>query len=192
MVVYSRYDDKLLVALLRESDENAFAGIYDRYWKRLFTLAYYRVRSKEEAEDIVHEIMLSLWQRRNVVQIESLSAYLAAAVKYKIFEFLDRKINAERATDLLPADAQPSGLDDAEARFIVPMLQKGIKELPEKCRIVFEYSRFHGKSHAQIAAELQISSKTVEKHINTALRRLRLSFKELLFFFILTFPPGSL
>lgn len=179
MQVYHTYSDEQLLALLKEGDQLAFEQIYSRYWKKLFSLSFHKLQSKHDAEDILHDIFTSIWLRRSSLDINSLEAYLAVAVKYKILEYFNKTIHhtpvsAESHEDL--ATTLPS--DQLDARILASLLSEKIQQLPEKCRIVFEQSRLEGKSNPEIARDLNISRKTVEKHISTALRQLRLNMKD--------------
>lgn len=181
MQVYKTYSDEQLLALLKNGDQLAFEQIYSRYWKKLFTLAFHKLQSKHDAEDIVHEIFASIWVRRLELQINLLEAYLAVAVKYKILEYFDKAIHHTPVSDESHANlATTLPSDQLDARILADLLSQKIQQLPEKCRIVFEQSRLEGKSNPEIARELNISRKTVEKHISTALRQLRLNMKDFL------------
>lgn len=183
MSCYENHTEEDLLALLNGDDEQAFTEIYNRYWKKLYAMAYERLKSKDLAEDVVHEVFLSLWQRRREAVIHSLHAYLAAATKYctlKIyagFTRTDMLVNEESARDTASGEAF------IDFRFLEQMIQHEINRLPEKCRLVFRYSRRDQMTNAEIARELSISTKAVEKHITRAIRRLRLSLKSLFHFF---------
>lgn len=180
MPPYQTYNDEQLLILLKEGDQPAFEQIYSRYWKKLFTLAYYKLQSRQDAEDIVHDIFASIWVRRSELTINSLEAYLAVAVKYKILEYFDKAIHytpVSEETHAGIATTLPS--DTLDSQLLSRLLEQKIRLLPEKCRIVFEQSRIAGKSNPEIARDLNISRKTVEKHISTALRQLRLNLKDL-------------
>jgi RNA polymerase sigma-70 factor (ECF subfamily) len=118
--------------------------------------------------------------RRSELHIQSLEAYLATAVKYKILEYFNRSFHQSLpATEEALADMTtvlPS--DQLDHQFLSRLLEEKIHLLPEKCRIVFQQSRVAGKSNPEIAKDLNISRKTVEKHISSALRQLRLSLKD--------------
>ena len=66
---YTTYNDNELLELLTNSDELAFTEIYNRYWEKLLAIGYYYLRHKQAAEDIVQEVMMSLWKRRNEIAI---------------------------------------------------------------------------------------------------------------------------
>lgn len=87
---YTTYSDEALVELLRHSDEAAFNEIYERYWKRMYAMAFLKLKKAPDAEDIVQDIFTSLWQKRASNSIESLEKWLSAATKYKIINKINR------------------------------------------------------------------------------------------------------
>lgn len=176
MTDYANYGDDALVQMMSTDDHNAFTEIYNRYWKRLYVLAYDRLRSRELAEDVVQDVLTGLWQRRGQTIIRSLPAYLATASRYAVFTQLS-KLTPVTTVEALPEAIQAVTDDTAQLYFLQQSMQEQLKQLPEKCRIVFDYSRNMGLSNKEIAAELHISEKAVEKHITKALQRLRLQFR---------------
>lgn len=161
---------------MAENNHDAFTEIYNRYWKKLFTVAANKVFELEEAREIVQNVFISLWDRRNVLQIEgSLSAYLAMSVKYRVINALDARFTRKKYLDSLVKDKD---FDDSTREWLEFMdlesrLSVLIAALPEKCRLVFELSRQKGYSNKEIAAELNISEKTVEAHLSKARKDLR-------------------
>jgi len=159
----------------------ALREIFDRYWERLYAIAYNRLGTAQGAEDVVQEVLSTLWIRRHDVQIDHLARYLSAAVKYAVFYEI-RKAE-RRSITRLDADQDhliSPGLTPEDAllfKGFTQQLESEIDSLPEKCRLVFRYSRDEGLSNKQIAEKLQISNKTVEAHISRAIRHLRTVFK---------------
>lgn len=176
MTDYANYGDDTLIQMMSKDDHNAFTEIYNRYWKRLYVLAYDRLRSRELAEDVVQDVLTGLWQRRGHTIIRSLPAYLATANRYAVFTQLSKLIPVT-TVEALPEAIQAVTDDTAQLHFLQQSMQEQLKQLPEKCRLVFDYSRNMGLSNKEIAAELNISEKAVEKHITKALQRLRLQFR---------------
>ena len=173
--------DQELVALLAQDNREAFTELYQRYWDKIFAVAIHRLGDVQEAEEVVQEIFLSLWARRNNLQLtHSLHTYLSVAVKYKVINHLARQHRRQLRLDELTNAAPPAPnsiaewLNEKELRI---QLEKGIANLPEKCRIVFLLSREENKTYAEIAAALNISQKTVEAHMSKALSTLRQSLK---------------
>lgn len=172
------YHEKELLERLSQDDEAAFKAIYLHYWKRLYALAFVKLGSKQSAEDIVQEVFAGLWIRRKKQIILSLEAYLATAVKYSIFRELAG--HRKRPVTGLSSDVEMPGDNIVELRLLQQMLDKDIGRLPQKCKLVFQYSRSHGMSNKEIAGHLNVSEKAVEKHITKAIRRLRNSMHQLM------------
>jgi RNA polymerase sigma-70 factor (ECF subfamily) len=179
------YDNKLLVSLLSKNDEPAFAEIYNRYWQKLFAIAYNRLKEFQEAEDVVHDVFASLWANRNKSEIESLENYLATSAKYMVLAKLKKKErkriynNSHHPTPVIDFPVETS----LHYKRILELVHSEIEKLPEKCRLIFRYSRNDGKPVQQIAKELSLSPKTVENQINKALKQLKLAAKSFLNFY---------
>lgn len=170
----STLTDHDLLTFLREGREEAFAEIYRRHWEKLLAVGLHYTQCKELAEEVVHDVFLRLWLQRTSVEINSLPAYLATAVKFSVFKALLKERRRSQIRARLPLSEVVSNDDEKiEARFLQEYFQGIIETLPEKCRIVFRYSREDSLSLAEIAARMNISQKTVESHMTKALKTLR-------------------
>ena len=185
MPEYTILREDQLVNLLRSGDELAFTEIYNRYWEKLLAIGYYHTQDKQAAEDIVHEVMISLWERKAGLQIQSLQAYLATAVKFSVFKAIARD---KRRRDLLAetvTDKHSSDIEDKlNARFLQEYLRGAVEELPAKAKLVFNYSRVDELSIKEIAIKMDLSPKAVEYHMTKALSALRNTLKKIKCFFI--------
>ena len=173
---YNDATDNDLLLLLKSDNEAAFTTLYNRYWKKLFVVASYRVGSLEEAEEIVQDIFTALWKRRNTLVLTSdLAKYLAVSVKYRVVKVLDKHYNKRRYIDSLVISEQVDNSTEERLSFdeLCEELAKYVKQLPERCQLVFRLSREDGLSQKQIAETLQISEKTVEAHLGKAFKTLR-------------------
>lgn len=180
---YQLYDDERLLSLIANDDEHAFHVLYDRYWKKLLAHALIKLGSAEEAEEIVQTVFINLWRRRHTLQLRfTLATYLASVLKYEIIEHLARQ-KKENAQKQLLISVRPvedhSTLEWLDYEQLQEDLERTIAALPEKCRLVFRLSREEGLSGKQIASTLNISPKTVEAHMNKALKFLRTSLQQL-------------
>ena len=177
MSAYLAYSDCELLDLLRSGDRSAFAEIYNRYWKSIFTVASNKIRQLEEAEEIVQDIFISLWNRREEIVITSnLNAYLSVSAKYRVIKVLAKRNQYDKyavhSQNVFPLTANSTD-DWFEFVELRSRLETLVEKLPEKCRLVFKASREEGYSQKQIAHEFGISEKTVEAHIGKALKSLR-------------------
>ena len=171
---YASVSDEDLLAALRGDDDRAFAELYRRYARPLVTTAFRKTGDGAVAEDLVHEVFLSLWLRRGEISVQgAVRVYLFSALKNRVISHYHRQATAalvplDDLRDLLPA---PADSDALLGEFYEHSLQK----LPERCREVFVMSR-SGYTMREIAQSLGISEKTVEVHIGKALRLLRAEF----------------
>ena len=177
---YHFHNNDLLLKLLSRGDELAFSEIYNRFWQKLFAVAYNRLNEMQEAEDIVHDVFASLWANRGKTRIESLENYLATATKYTVLAKIKRK-ERERiynSNTLHQAPVFELSIENSlHYKQILEFTKKEVENLPEKCRLIFKYSRNAGMPVKQIAKELNISPKTVENQLNKALKQLKLATK---------------
>jgi len=176
MDAYCSYSDQELTAFLKNGDKSAFTEIYNRYWKKMFTLACQKINDPEEAREIVQQIFIRLWERKDKLEINNtLGGYLSVSVKYRIINALNMHYVRKNYIDNLPAwseldDSTQEWLDFEEVKERLAIL---VSNLPEKCRIVFIMSREQGLSQKKIAETLNISEKTVEAHLSKAVKSLR-------------------
>ena len=171
------HEEKNLLDRLKLSDAEAFETIYNHYWKKLFAVAANKLQDLAEAEEVVQDIFMDLWRRRETLNITTcLSSYLSASVKYKVINVLARRHQQLRYQT---TSAQQNSASDCSTEHVLrfeELKEELIKEtakLPEKCRLVFQLSRDEGFSQKQIAIKLGISEKTVEAHLSKAIRTLR-------------------
>ena len=182
---YNSYSDDDLLSRLRNADEIAFTEIYNRYWEKLLAIGFFHLRSKQAAEDIVHEVMMSLWTRKKELAIQSLSSYLATAVKFSVFKSILRD---KRRRELQQGHAVPGSLNETmeklDALFLQGYLSQTIEQLPEKAKLVFTYSRERELTISQIAKKMNLSPKAVEYHMTKALRSIRDAVKKIKSIFV--------
>ena len=163
-----------LQQLLRTQPKQGFDRVFETYWQRLFSYAYQIYAEERICEDIIQEVFVSLWEKLEHTSIINPEGYLFRAVKYKVFNHLrDLKFTQEHQEVLeqiaMPARAEANlDYDDFET-----LVHREIDKLPPKCKTVFMLSRFEEVSNAEIAQRLNISIRTVEKHISDALKHLK-------------------
>jgi len=178
MTVYDKLTDQELISMLKTGNEQALTGIYFRYWDKLLVVAANHLDNIAEAEEILQDIFLSLWQRRETLELKySLATYLSVAVKYRIINLMDKqyrqRAKVEKSNQSFVEEFAPSAESLLLEKELMEQIALSVKQLPEKCRIVFTLSRMEGKSHKQIAAELDISEKTVVNHLTKAIKDIR-------------------
>jgi len=187
MTAYSSYTDADLLAFLRMGDKEAFTELYNRYWTLLFQVAANKTGSLAEAEEIVQDLFLDIWRRREQLEITSgVRTYLAVALKYRVINLLAQRNKRHRyeqyvSKKLSIADSSTEQwlgfheLDERIARLVA--------DLPDKCRLVYQLKKEKGYSQRDIALHLRISEKAVEAHVTRALKLLRTGIRALFFLF---------
>lgn len=179
--------ESVLFALLKQGDQTAFEEIYKRYWPQLYNAAYKRLPEKEKCKDIIQNIFISLWTRREDLALENPSAYLHTAVRFQVLKHVARNPKCSFLTEtfqdeLISPLASDAELLEKEAKDVLTLF---LAALPKKRRNIFVMHYFEGLSTAKIATELQISQKTVQNQLTTASHAIRLKLTHI--FIILHF-----
>lgn len=166
------------------NSEFNFDEIYVSYFPRMKRFAREYVLADADAENIVQDIFLHLWEKRDVFNVRiSLSSYLLSLVKNRCVDFLRHRVVVDSYSNELGVkllalqDVDHSFLSDENLEEI---LNNAINKLPEQCRVIFSKSRFEGKKYREIAEEMNLSVNTVENQMGIALKKLRVELKDYL------------
>lgn len=186
--------DRILVDRLKQSDRKSFEQIYEKYAVQLYSVCYRRIQDIEISNDIIHDILLSLWENRNRKDINNLRAYLFQALRYKIIDTFQQRSKTHKLYESYLVNLQQNyiGTDHAlRTKLFQELIKAEIDRLPRKMKEVFLLSREQNLTYEQIAQKLGISEQTVRSHMKHALRRLRvkLSFVIFLLFNYYFLPP---
>lgn len=180
---YSTLHDDVLMKLIRANDELAFTEMYNRYWEKLLAIAFHYTHDRQAAEDVLQEVMLSFWQRRGQVQIDSPSAYLATAIKFSVFKYIARlKRQKQIKEGILTVAAVNDVEDQLEAKFLQALLTGEIEQFSEKTGLIFAYRQHDDLSVKEIAGKMDLSPKSIEYHLSKAMHLLRSRIKKFNFF----------
>ncbi len=183
MSSYKSLTDNELFVLIKDGNKDAFEEIYGRFNGLLYLYARKIVQDEEEAKDIIQEIFIYLWSNPNIQLKTELSAYLYTAVRYKIFDWLDKnKSKSNYLASLSSFADQGDCITDyyiREKEFAL-IIEKEVSLLPPKMRQIFEMSRQQYLSQKEIATILDISDKTVKKQMSNAIKVLRLKLTSFL------------
>ncbi len=145
----------------------------------MISMAYNRTGDKEVAKEIVQDVFLSLWKRREEVRIRgSIKNYLLRAVKLEIIDYYRKKSRKEKHQHYLTENACQSSRSTEQTILFNELnlrISAMVDKLPAQCREVYLLSREKGLNNKEIALSMAVTEKTVESHLTKALKFLRSS-----------------
>lgn len=172
------------IQLLLSGDEGTFEQVYKHYLRRLHGYAISILRDADIAEGMVQNVFMKLWERKERLSFSgSLQAYLYGAVYNECLNHLrHQKVKGDHRLHVAHTmndndEATGAGMELLDLK---DKLQNAMNELPEKCRTVFQMSRFEDLKYQEIADRLDLSIKTVEAHMGRALKFLRIELADFL------------
>jgi len=169
---------------IKQLDKSTFEKLFRDYFIPLTAFAKKYVGDIDSAKEIVHDVFVNLWSKRETIDIEkSVKSYLYTSAYNRSLNYIRDKKKFE--TNITVEDnsihsSEWSFDNDIEALELEEKINKVISSLPEKCKQVFLMSRFEGLKYHEIAEKLNISIKTVESQMSKALKALRENLKDYL------------
>ncbi len=170
--------NKLVAKISLHDDERAFKEFFDLYYVRLFRLAQYYLESIHASEEIMSIVFTGVWNnRKKLISISKLDAYLLSSVKYKCINYIrDTKrndfisLNSEEVV-LKQACIDPAG--DLLNKELREKILHIINSLPPRCKLIFEMVKDDGLKYKEVAEILDISIKAVEAQVSKAMLTIR-------------------
>jgi len=165
--------------------EDLFEQVFKSHFKSLHSYACTIMRDPMPAEEIVQNIFLKLWEKKEEITIkENISVYLYRAVHNESLNYLrHRKVRSAYQSYAMRQHKQTEQEKPAE-KVVMKELEKklevALQELPEQCRTIFQLSRFEDLKYREIADRLGLSVKTIENQMGKALKLLRLKLVDFL------------
>jgi len=190
-------NEKNIFDNLRMGDEKAFEYVFNTYYARLYNYAKIILKNNHEAEEVVEETFIKIWENRSKIIIDtSLKSYLFRSVynlclnqikhtdvqnRYKAY-FTQHVLSDEHG-QFLNNDFPLSSIIEKE---LENSIEQAIQSLPEYCREIFLMSRYQNLKNEEIAEKLGVSINTVRTQISRALAKLRELLKEYIPFLLMT------
>jgi RNA polymerase sigma-70 factor (ECF subfamily) len=182
-------EEHKLITRLIEGDQTAFELLFHFYYPGLLVFTRKILLDADEAENIVQDFFVYLWQNKNKIKDSStLKGYFFMSVKNRALNFIkSRKIKDKTINELkLLVEQDPLYQPDL---FIESELQgkinKALNKLPNRTREIFVLSRTKGYSNDELAEMLDLSKRTVETQISNALKILRVELKDYMFIMLI-------
>ena len=153
---------------------NDFKSLFDQYYQGLKSFIYYKIGDIEAAEDIVQEVFLKLWDRRDKIDMKTVKSFLfTIANNMSINHLKHRTIVFNFARNGQSTSAATSPQFELEMQEFKENLEKLLAAMPEKSRVVFLMNRIEKLTYNEIADRLGLSVKAIEKRMSNALSFLR-------------------
>ena len=169
------HTEKKLIALLKSGNILAFNQLFEVYSSKLFLFAKGYLKSVEDSEELVQDVFTTIWEKREQLKPElSFKSYIFTIAFNVIKKHFRQKamfkkfVNAELLEESSIETTQKIDYNSLKNRIL-----EIAQSLPEKRRDVFIKSRFEGFSNKEIAEELGLSKKTIENHLNLALKEIK-------------------
>lgn len=158
------------------SDQAAYKELYIIFYRPLLQFAYSFVRSHETAEEIVSDVFVNLWKKREALtDIHNLKLYLFVSTKNTALNYLRAQKKPLLQAEQYQVQLQSIYFDPERLMITAEMVnrvQAAIRKLPPRCQLVFKLVKEDGLKYREVAELLNLSLKTVENQMTTATRRL--------------------
>lgn len=185
-----------IISRMISGDINAFKLLFECYYPqvRFFTLGI--VKDSFVADDIAQNVFIKVWTKRELIDSErKFNNYLYSITKNEITDYF-RSLVISESLDSISSLKDDDHTDEMiesvyDLSHIKELVMKEVDNMPPQRRIVFMMSRLQGLTNEEIASKLEISKRTVERHLNMALNILREKLRGFLYWvatlFILSF-----
>ena len=169
-------DEHILLNRLKSGDQDAFKIVFERYFKLLFVLACNKLKSEEDAEDLVQELFVDFWEKKKFLYVhESLKYYLFQSVRNRCLNRLDRQKGKKKHADnyLINTPREYLQASRLENKELQSQFEQAIANIPPESAKVFVLMHVKELKRKEVARILGISENTVKTQSARALRYLR-------------------
>jgi RNA polymerase sigma-70 factor (ECF subfamily) len=170
------YNEQEVIELIGQSDENAFAQLFDHYRNKIYSVALKLTHSTTVAEEIVEDVFLKIWLRRAALnEIENFSAYLYTIARNETYRILKQIAKNYKIVLLTENDTL---VDNNTEEYLIgreftSLLQKAIDRLPHQQKQVYQLMKEGDLKRGEVAELLQIKPETVKFHLAQAMKNIR-------------------
>ena len=154
-----------------------FEQLFKSNHERLCNLSFKIVGERDTSEDLVQELFIKIWNKRETLAIQETKSYLNKSIVNASLNYLKSAKNRRLMTTAIPDVGLNATEEELKATELQNKIDLAIKTLPAKCQTIFALSRFENMPSKEIAAHLDISTKTVDNQIGIALAKLRKELK---------------
>jgi RNA polymerase sigma-70 factor (ECF subfamily) len=177
-------EETQIVKELASGSHEAFKTLYTKYYPKVKYFITHLIKTEAIAAELSQDVFLKIWEHRaKMAALQSFNAYVYRAAKNTALNYLEHKYIEDMYVEKFGSEPEPSDEDEWKAKEIELLEQLTVSRMPPQRKAVYEMSRMEGLSNEAIAAKLGVSKKTVENHLNLALKELRKALKIITLFF---------
>ena len=181
------------IKLWLQNEEKAFEELFAYYYPRLYRYAFRYLKNEFWAEELSMEVLARVWEKKAAItNAETFENYLFTAARNHLINHWQRKIDGLLSLEALQSEvAGPQGSNITDSydpvlyKEMETVYHNTLSELPPQRRLIFLLHRNERLSYKEIANQLKVSPKTVENHIGSALKQLRIAMLQYLHSFLL-------
>ncbi|GEO03861.1 RNA polymerase sigma-70 factor [Adhaeribacter aerolatus] len=170
-----------IIQALKQGERLAFEKVYQCFGPKLYAFTVKLGCSKEDAEEVVQEVFLKIWERKHFLDPEqNFDGYLFRMARHIVYNKARHQVHVFAYHHYLTGTQHLTRSDTEESldyQELDQLLQETYAALPPVRQQVFVMSRLEGLSNSQIAEKLQTSNSNIENHLNKALRAVRIKLK---------------
>lgn len=170
-----QHSKEIIESLLSQNPEKAMEYLYSDYYGQMCNIVYRVLNDSTAAEDIVQEVFMEIWKKRESISFtSSIYGYLKRSCINRSLNYIRKnKVHFEDEAILEHQSTENHTHNEIESGDLKTIINQSIESLPTRCRQVFVLSRYEYLTYKEIAAQLDISVKTVENQIAKALKILK-------------------
>jgi RNA polymerase sigma-70 factor (family 1) len=185
------YTDEELLLLIMENNVSAFELVFNQFSAELLRYVYRKLKNKEEAQDIVQDVFVSLFKNRDKLEgVQNLSSYLYRSALNKVFDVFKHKYVVNEYLSVHHANLEGQYATEGTDFFIreqqlKKIIDSSIEKMPPKMREIFLLKKYEYLSTKQIAERLGLSELTVSTQLKRATKILRLNLDKFILLYLL-------
>lgn len=185
----NKNSDDLLLKQVEQGSTRAFDVLFEKYWQQAYSDAYRRLKSHDDAKDIVQEVFTHIWINRQATHIENLPAYLHVAIRNRVIKFINRQKPAHSFFETLDTLSEKDLCADSPLLWkeFMKAYETLLQTLPPKRQTIFRLRYEENLSTKKISDQMGISRKTVQNQLGKAVETLKLSLLRILTLVVLFF-----
>lgn len=182
---------------IKRGDAKEFRLFFESFYPRLMTVAC-RYVPEFVAEDVVQNVFVRYWEQKQTLEPDNVKAFLFKCIQNGCLDYLKHRavmddyehevlVAEERLNWLLAQTDRNEIWDDLVMKDLSASVKRALEKLPQRCSEAFRLSFYEDLTYKEIAERMNISPRTVEEHVQKAIRVLRVELKDVLILWLLLF-----